>query len=48
MSTDITALIYDVDNFRLSFESEYNKRLLENGTRKRIRLDFGILGCHSK
>ena len=37
MSTDITALFYDVDNFRLSFESEYNKRLLENGTRKRIR-----------
>jgi len=37
MNTDITALFYDVDNFRLSFESEYNKRLLENGTRKRIR-----------
>ncbi len=37
MNTDITTLFCNVDDFRLGFESEYNKRLLEDGTRKRIR-----------
>lgn len=37
MNTDITTLFCDVDDFRLGFEPEYNKRLLEDGIRKRIR-----------
>jgi hypothetical protein len=37
MNTDIIALFCDVDDFCLAFEPEYNKRLLEDGTRKRIR-----------
>ena len=37
MNTDIVALFCDVDDFCLSFEPEYNKKLLEDGTRKRIR-----------
>ena len=37
MNTDIIALFCDVDDFCLIFEPEYNKKLLEDGTRKRIR-----------
>ncbi len=37
MNTDIIALFCDVDDFCLVFEPEYNKRQLEDGTRKRIR-----------
>ena len=37
MSSDIIALFCDVDDFCLVFEPEYNKRQLEDGTRKRIR-----------
>ena len=37
MNTDIIALFCEVDDFCLTFEPEYNKRLLEDGTRKRIR-----------
>jgi len=37
MNTDIIALFCDVDDFCLAFEPEYNKRQLEDGTRKRIR-----------
>ena len=34
---DIIALFCNVDDFCLAFEPEFNKRLLEDGTRKRIR-----------
>ncbi len=37
MNTDIVTLFCDVDDFCLGFEPEYNKRLLEDGTRKRMR-----------
>ena len=37
METDITTLFCDVDDFCLGFEPEYDKRLLEDGARKRMR-----------
>ena len=37
MNTDIVTLFCNVDDFCLGFEPEYNKRLLEDGARKRIR-----------
>lgn len=37
MNTDIIALFCDVDDFCLEFVPEFNKKLLEDGTKKRIR-----------
>ena len=42
----------NVDDFCLAFEPEYNKRLLKDGTRKRITLPLPyllnkfLIGCH--